>query len=186
MNYTQKALGILIGVIVLLVLFWAFIYSPASSKLERLQYEAKNADSKIIETQLKLSSLPNIKDEIISIREKLEQLETRYPMTIERVYQAITESALEVGLNISKRNTAEKPVEDEEIALREYEIKINAYSSYQVLGEFLDRITNSPITITISEVTIISNRSVPAVEGERNELKVEMKLTTYLSRTTGS
>ena len=186
MNYTQKALSILVGVILLLVLFWIFVYSPASSKLEQLQGEAKELDKKIVEVQAKQKSLPEIQLKIKNARDRLERLETQYPMTIERVYQAITESAREVGFNISKRNTAEKPMEEEGTALREYEINISAYCSYRILGEFLDRIANSPIIISISELTIISNRGAPVGEGERDELRVEMKLTTYLSRDNGS
>ena len=186
MNYTQKALGILVGVILLLVLFWIFAYSPASNKLGRLQEEAKVLDKKNVEVQAKKAGLPDVNAEIASARDRLERLETQYPMTIERVYQTITEAAREVGFNISKRNTAEKPMEEEGTALREYEINISAYCSYRVLGEFLDRITNSPIIISISELTIISNRDAPVGEGERDELRVEMQLTTYLSRVNGS
>ena len=182
MNYTQKALSILIGIILLLVLFWIFVYSPVSSKLVELQDEAKSLDREIVEVQSKTVGLPDIKARIATASDKLERLETQYPMTIERVYQEITESAREVGFNISKRNTAEKPMEEEGTALREYEININAYSSYRVLGEFLDRITNSPIIIYISELTIISNRKAPVGERESSNLRIEMQLTTYLSR----
>ena len=182
MNYTQKALGILIGIILLLVLFWIFVYSPVSSKLVELQDEAKALDKEIVEVQSKTAGLPDIKAKIASARDRLERLETQYPMTIEIVYQAITESAREVGFNISKRNTAEKPMEEEGLALREYEINISAYSSYRVLGEFLDRITTAPIIIYISELTIISNLGAPVGEGKISELRVEMQLTTYLSR----
>jgi len=73
-------------------------------------------------------------------------------------------------------------MEEEGLALREYEINISAYSSYRVLGEFLDRITTAPIIIYISELTIISNLGAPVGEGKISELRVEMQLTTYLSR----
>jgi Tfp pilus assembly protein PilO len=186
MNYTQKALGILVGIILLLVAFWLFVYSPASNKLVRLQAESKVLDKKILDLKTKQAGLPNVQIEIDSARDRLERLETQYPMTIERVYRAITESAREVNFNISKRNTAEKPMEEEGTALREYEIKINAYCSYRILGEFLDRITNSPIIIAISELTIISNRESSQKDNGRDDLRVEIKLTTYLSRTNGS
>ena len=182
MNYTQKALSILIGIILLLVIFWIFVYSPVSSRLVELQAEAKELDKKIVEVKGKAVGLQNVNAKIASARDRLDRLETQYPMTIERVYQAITESAREVGFNISKRNTAEKPMEEEGTALREYEINITAYSSYRVLGEFLDRITNSSIIIYISELTIISNRDAPGRKGKQTELRVDMQLTTYLSR----
>lgn len=185
MNYTQKALSILIGVIFLLVLFWIGIYTPASNKLARLQQKLKALDQEISDIQGKQAGLPDVQSKIETARDRLERLEIQYPMTIERVYQAITESAREVGFNISKRNTAEKSLEEEGTALREYEINISAYCSYRVLGEFLDLITNSPIIISISSLKIISNRGAPVGEGERDELRVEMQLTTYLSRTNG-
>ena len=82
MNYTQKALGILVGIILLLVLFWIFVYSPVSSKLVELQDEAKALDKEIVEVQSKTAGLPDIKTKIASARARLERLETQYPMTI--------------------------------------------------------------------------------------------------------
>jgi len=186
MNYTQKALGFLVGIILLLVLFWIIVYAPASNKLDRLQEEAKAVTREIAEVQTKKAGLPGVNADIASARDRLAKLETQYPMTIELVYQAITKSAEEVNFNISKRTTVEKAMEEKGIALREYEININAYSPYMVLGEFLDRISNSPIIISISELTIISNRGVTRGNGEWDELRVDVKLTTYLSRENGS
>jgi len=186
MNYTQKALGFLVGIILLLVLFWIIVYAPASNKHDQLQEEAHAITREIAEVQAKRVGLPGVNADIVLARERLDKLETQYPMTIEGVYQAITKSAEEVNFNISKRTTVEKAMEEEGIALREYEINISAFASYVVLGEFLDRISNSPIIISISELTIVSNRGVAMEDEERDELRVDMKLTTYLSRENGS
>ncbi|MEA1926702.1 MAG: type 4a pilus biogenesis protein PilO [Candidatus Auribacterota bacterium] len=183
MNYTQKALAILIGFILILVLFWLFVYSPASNKLGELKEEVKDLDHQLIEYRAKQANLPEIRDKIESARRRLGRLEVQYPRTIEVVYQAITEAAREVGFSISTRNTGEKQMEEAGTALREYEINIKAFSSYRVLGEFLYRIVNSPIIISISELAIISNRDAPVEGGKKDELRVKMKLTTYLSRT---
>ena len=185
MNYTQKALGILVGVILLVVLFWIFFYTPASGKLIQLQKEAKDLDKRIAEIKIKKAGLPGVQTKIESARERLERLEVQYPRTIEIVYQAITDAAQKVEFQISKRDTAEKPVEDEETALREYEIKISARCPYQVLGEFLDRITKSPIIISISGLAIVANSGSTSRKGEEGNLRVEMQLNTYLSRTNG-
>ena len=185
MNYTQKALGLLIGVILLLVLFWFIIYTPESNKLDQLQREAKELDKKLIEVQVKQKMLPEIQIKIKNVRERLKRLEVQYPRTIELVYQAITDAAGKEGFNISKRDTAEILVKDEETALREYEIKISAHCPYQILGEFLDRIVNSQIIISISGLAIVDDRGPAIRKGEEGNLRVEMQLTTYLSRTNG-
>ncbi len=182
MNYTQKALGLLIGVIAILVLFWLTIYAPKSNTLEELQMEAKELDKKLVEIQAKQKGIPEIEIEIKNARERLERLEVQYPSTIELVYQAITDAAGKEGFNISKRDTAEIQAEDDETALREYEIKISAHCPYQVLGEFLDRIVNSQIIISISGLAIVDDRESVIRKGEEGNLRVEMQLTTYLSR----
>ena len=182
MNYTQKALGLLIGVIAILVLFWLTIYAPKSNTLEELQIEAKELDKKLVEVQVKQKMLPQILIKIENTRERLERLEVQYPRTIELVYQVITDAAGKEGFNISKRDTAEIPVEDEETALREYEIKISAHCQYQILGEFLDRIVNSRIIISISGLAIVADSNMDSPRAGENDLRVEMQLTTYLSR----
>ncbi|MDP8215059.1 MAG: type 4a pilus biogenesis protein PilO [Candidatus Euphemobacter frigidus] len=182
MNYTLKALGILFGVVFLLVIFRLFVLGPVSGKLERLQKEAKALDKEIAEVELKKADIPTIRAKIATARERLERLETQYPRTIELIYQAITEAAREVGFKISRRDTAEVPIEDEASTLRVYEINISARCPYRVLGEFLEHIANLPIIISVSDLAIMANHNLPASKGEENNLQVELELTTYLSR----
>ncbi len=186
MTYTQKAVGILIGFVLLLVLFWLIVYIPKSNKLDGLQLEAQEIDLKIVDAKVKKAGLPEIENKIKNARERLERLEVQYPKTIEIVYQAITDAAEKEGFIISKRVTAEKQDEDEETALREYEIKISAYCPYHILGDFLDRLVNSQIIISISGLAIVDDRDLGFWKGGENELRVEMQLTTYLSRDNGS
>ena len=77
MNYTQKALGLLIGVIAILVLFWLTIYAPKSNTLEELQMEAKELDKKLVEIQAKQKGIPEIEIEIKNARERLERLDRK-------------------------------------------------------------------------------------------------------------
>ena len=51
MTYTQKAVGILIGFVLLLVLFWLIVYIPKSNKLDGLQLEAQEIDLKIVKME---------------------------------------------------------------------------------------------------------------------------------------
>ncbi|MFH1038225.1 MAG: type 4a pilus biogenesis protein PilO [PVC group bacterium] len=186
MNYTQKVLSILFGVILLLVLFRFAFYDPVSGKLERLQEEAKALDRQIAEIQGKQAALPGVQAEISAAREKLERLEVQYPRTIELVYQTITDAARKAELKISKRDTAEKKVEDELSALRVYEIDIIAYCPYRVLGEFLNSIATSPMFIFITGLTITEDQNAAVRKEGSSDLRVEMQLTTYLSRINGS
>jgi len=180
MSHTQKALGILIGVILLLVMFRIFFYSPVSRRLADLQEESKTLDQQIAAAGMKSAGLPAIEDRIAESRRTLDQLSLQYPRSIEVVYQTITTAARETGLKISRRETFEQP--DEGSALRLYEINIIAYCPYRTLGEFLDKIIKSPILISVSALTI--SVESPAGGGNGN-LRVEMQLTTYLSKTNG-
>ena len=181
MSHTQKAIGILVGVILLLVMFWLFFYNPVSRRLEELQEESRQLEAQIVESGTKVIGLPEVEERIVKSRRRLDQLSVQYPRSIEVVYQTITTAARETELRISRRETSERPIEDK--AFRIYEINIIASCPYQVLGEFLDKIISSPILISVSSLNISAES---AVEDGNGSLQVEMLLTTYLSKTNGS
>ncbi len=183
MSHTQKALAIVIGVILLLVMFRIFFYNPVSGRLEDLREESIELDQRIAAAGVKLAGLPEVEEKIVEVRQTLAQLEVQYPRSIEVVYRIITEAARETGLKISRRETSEKP--DEGDALRIYEIGIVAYCRYRVLGEFLDRIALSPMLISVSSLTISNDAAAPVRSGTEGDLRVDMKLTTYLSKSDG-
>lgn len=183
MSHTQKALAIVIGVILLLVMFRIIFYNPVAGRLEELREESIGLDQRLAAAREKLSGLPEVEERIIEARQSLDQLEVQYPRSIEVVYRIITEAARETGLKISRRETSERP--DEGDALRIYEIGIVAYCRYQVLGEFLDRIALSPMLISVSSLTISNEAGAPVRSGTDGDLRVEMKLTTYLSKSDG-
>ncbi|MDP8234827.1 MAG: type 4a pilus biogenesis protein PilO [Candidatus Erginobacter occultus] len=185
MNHTQKAVGIVIGVILLLVMFRLFFYSPISSRLELLQKESGNLDREIAAARSRLTGLSGIEDRIAEARRTLEQLELQYPRSIEVVYQTITTAARETGLKISRRETLEN-LADEGSALRSYEINIIAYCPYRVLGEFLDKIISSPMLISVSSLTISAETPVGVRSAGNADLRVDMQLTTYLSKGNGA
>ncbi len=183
MSHTQKAIGIVIGVILLLIMFRIFFYNPVSRRLEQLQEESINLDRQIADAVRKTVGLEAVEEKIVEARRTLKQLDRQYPRSIEVVYQTITTAARETGLKISRRETLEQP--DEESALRLYEINIVAYSSYRVLGEFLDRIISSPMLIFVSSLAVSAETPAAVSGGSNVNLRVEMQLTTYLSKIDG-
>ncbi len=180
MSHTQKALTIVIGVILLLVMFRLFFYNPVAGRLEELRQESSTLDQQIAAARMRKAGLSEVEESIAEARRMLDQLEVQYPKSIEVVYQTITDAARETGLRISRRETSEKP--DEGDALRIYEITIVAYCPYRVLGEFLDRIISSPMLISVGSLTISAEIPVLVPDRSADDLRVEMKLTTYLSR----
>lgn len=184
MSHTQKAVGILIGVILLLVMFRLFFSNPVSLRLEKLQEESLNLDRQIAAAVMKRVGLAGIEERIAAARGALDQLELQYPRSIEVVYQTITTAAQETGLKISRRETSENP--DEGSALRIYEINIVAYCPYRALGEFLDRIISSPMLISVSSLTVTADTPAAAVAAGNGDLRVDMQLTTYLSKSNGA
>jgi len=184
MSHTQKAVGILVGVVLLLIMFRLFFYNPVSSRLGELQEESEKLDQQIAAAVVKLAGLPEIEERIVQSRNTLDQLSLQYPRSIEVVYQTITTAARETGLKISRRETSERP--EEESALKIYEINIIAYCPYRVLGEFLDKIISSPIRISVSSLTVSAESPAAAGAAGNGSLRVEMQLTTYLSKSNGA
>ncbi len=184
MSHTQKAVGILIGVILLLVMFRFLFYGRVSRQLEQLKKESESLEQQISAAAIKVAGLGEVEREIAGVRRTLDQMEMQYPPSIEAVYQTITDAARETGLKISRRETSENP--SGEGALRRYEIDIVALCSYRELGEFLDRIISSPILVFVSSLTVTAdNPGPPNLSGEA-ELRVDMRLTTYLGKTNGA
>lgn len=183
MSHTQKAVGILVGIILLLVMFRLFFYNPVSARLDELREESRRLDRQVAAARMKLIGLSEAEERIAEVQRTLEEMELQYPRSIEVVYQTITNAARETGLKISRRETSEQP--DEGDALRIFDINIIAYCPYRVLGEFLDQIITSPILISVSSLTISTETPVSGVAGG-NDLRVEMGLTTYLSKSEGA
>ena len=184
MSHTQKAIAGVIGVILLLVIFRVLFYGRVSRQLEQLKKESASLEQQLSAAAMKAAGLKEVEREIAAARRTLDQLELQYPRSIEAVYQTITDAARETGLKISRRETSENP--SEEGVLRRYEISIQASCSYRQLGEFLDRISSSPILVLVSSLTVTADApdlpKSPAAVG----LRVDMRLTTYLGKTNGA
>jgi len=181
MNYTQKALAILAGIILLLLAFWLVFYHPVAARYGELQEKSAELERRIEKQKARIKKLPRINKEIVSIRNKLARLEVQYPRTIETVYQAITQAADRVGFKILKKETRERLVNDPSLALKEHNVEITARSSFRELGEFLHEIKNSAVIVTVEGLTIISYSDDQFRENGR-DLDVNLALTTYLSK----
>ena len=184
MTYTQKALVLLIGVIVLLGAFQLGVYRPKSALLAELREEDQKLDKEIAELQVKKAKLPLIEKEIEITRKQIKRLATQYPKTIESIYQAINDAAQETGFEILKTEMTEKPDvgAQEKSVIKEYDIRIQARSSYQALGNFLYGIANSPVTIAVSGLKIVREGMVVSEFDTVPELDVELLLTAYLTK----
>lgn len=180
MTHTQKAIGIVAGVILLLILFHILFNSPASRRLEQLRLEAEELEQQVAEAEVRLIGLADVEQRIAEARSTLDRMEVQYPRSVEVVYQTITEAARETGFKISRRETSERP--DDGGPLRVFEINIIAYSPYRVLGEFLDEIVSSPMLISVSFLSVSSDIPITIREVDDNDLRVDLQLTTYLSK----
>lgn len=184
MKYTQKALVLLVGVVILLAAFHFSVYRPKSNQLADLQEEEENLDKKIADLQIKKAKLPQIEEEIEITRRQLSRLREQYPKTIESVYQAISDVAAEGGFEIMKTEMRENPEAngDGMTAVKEYKITIQARSPYRSLGNFIYGISNSPVAISISGLKIVRGDMRVSEFGEVPELDIELSLTAYLTK----
>ncbi len=71
-------------------------------------------------------------------------------------------------------------IADKSLALKEHDIEITARSTHRELGEFLHKLNQSAVTVTVSGLTIIGYPE-DRFRGEKN-LDVNLALTTYLSK----
>ncbi len=183
MKYTQKALVLLVGVVLLLGAFHFSVYRPKSAHLADLQKEEKDLDKKIADLQVKKAKLPRIEEEIKIARRQLSRLKEQYPKTIESIYQAINSAAEEVGFEILKTEMRENPkMAGGKTAVKEYEIAIQARSPYRALGDFIYEITNSPVAISVSGLKIVRGDMKVSEFDKVPELDIELSLTAYLTK----
>lgn len=177
MSYTQKALVVLLGILLLPGLFLLIAYRPKAREYTSLLAEVEELDRSVAEASEKMNRIPEIEEQIKETREKLEKLDKQYPRTIEPFYKLISGAARKAGVDIMSMISGEKPDEKEEnLAVRKHYVQLEARCSYRVLGEFLYEISDLPLTVSVSGLEI---------EGEEDllpKLEVKLRLTVYLSK----
>ena len=181
MNYTQKTLSLLGGIILLLAAFYLVVYLPQSRELARLREEARSFQAKIEEINQKKARLPQVMKEIANYEEKIRRLDEQYPRTIDPIYRDIDRVAEATGLKISKMVTEDKPVRDPALTVKENDISVEARGSVRVLGEFLHGIAALPVTLSLSALKISREETQPATD-KVPDLKAEIRITAFLSR----
>ena len=181
MNYTQKTLSLIGGIILLLAAFYLAVYLPQSRELARLRGEARSCQAKIEEIHQKKARLPQVMKEIADYEEKLRRLDEQYPRTIDPIYRDIDRVAQTTGLKIFKMVTEDKPVRDQALTVKENDISVEARGSVRVLGEFLHGIAALPVTLSVSALKI-SREETQLATDKVSDLKAEMRITAFLSR----
>ena len=177
MNYTQKVLLVLLGIFLLPALFLLVICRPQAREYSRLQDQEKMLNQKIIEAKQEIDRLPETKKEIELLQGKLARLKQQYPRTIEPFYEQISMTAKNVGLNILSMVSVPSPLPGKKnLAVEKRFVRIEARCSYQVLGEFLDELSNLPVTVSVSDLTMVGKKSLLP------RLDVELLLITYLTK----
>ena len=177
MNYTRKVLLSLLLVFILPALFLLLVGRPRAREYSRLQAQEKKLNHEIMAAQREVNLLPDTMKEIEFLRGRLARLKRQYPRTIEPFYEQISGTAKKVGLDILSMVSVSSPhPEKKEQAVEERFVQIEARCSYQVLGEFLDELSQLPVAVSISALTLAGKKS------SLPQLEVEMRLTTYLSR----
>ena len=139
--------------------------------------KGKKLNHEIMEAKQKINHLPDTMKEIDLLRHRLAKLKRQYPHTIEPFYEQISATAKKVGLDILSMVSVPNPhPEENEQAVEKRFVRIEARCSYQILGEFLDGLSQLPVAVSISALTLKGKK--PRLP----RLEVELILTTYLSR----
>ncbi len=167
----------LLVIFLLPALFLVLVCRPRAREYSLLQAQEKKLNHEIMEANREVNLLPETKKEIKLLRGRLAKLKQQYPLTIEPFYEHISMTAKKVGLEIvSMVSVPESRPEKNELAVEKRFVRLEARCSYQILGEFLDEISNLPVTVSISALTMEGKKSLLP------RLDVELLLTTYLTR----
>lgn len=157
-------------------LFFFLVCRPGEKEYARLQAQEKSLNQEIRDAQAEINQLPETRKEIELLRERLDKLKRQYPRTIEPFYEQISSTAKKAGMDIlSMVSVPPTGPQENTLAVEKRFVRIEAHCSYQILGDFLDEISNLPVTVSISALTVVGKRSLLP------RLEVELLLTTYLS-----
>lgn len=175
MNATQKALLLVLAVIITIVVSHLVVFRPRASAFSRLEELNRELTQQVAEARARRAGLPRVREEIEEVRERLERTEERYPDSIEPFYRFLSEAEPLTGKKII--STREERGPGVEVAdVEERLIHLEGRGMFREIGEFLENLKNLPIGVSVTRLQIQGD------EMWLPEVNVEMTLSVFIRR----
>ena len=159
-SFSGNRQGILIGTSVFLFLFvfMKFLLGPAFGDLRSKHADVRKAKKSLANIKTAREKLPQLEAEIVRLRQKAEELESRLPSKTElpELLERLSEVAERSRMKIIEIHPFET-VQAEGIPSATYEellIAITAKSGYHELGSFISQLESSKRMFVVREIMI--------------------------------
>ncbi len=183
----QKKIFMFVGIVALtFAVFIIFIYLPTKRHLVQLKDEYFVLQNEINEFNKSIGEGKPLEQAILSLRNRLETLDKKFPEKEEIVLRELSALAENLSIEISSIRPEKKkeikeientPIDIKGCIVQEMPISMNLRTSYKTLGEFLKVLKEAfPVFIKIDNVRITKT-------ADKNSplLDVSLSLNTYLA-----
>jgi len=177
-----KTQTIVVGIVFLvaMIFFYLYAWKPGNKKIEQLQKEIRNQETKLAEARSVEKQLPYLEARYESLKSEVQYAHTQLPgkKEIAGLINTITETGNKCRVKISLFKP-EAPIKQSYGANKEYQvvpIKLNVRVNFHNLGMFLAQVGQLRRVINVRDLTISPR---PVTPEEPEEIKADFTLVTY-------
>lgn len=180
----QKKILIMVSIaIVLFVVFWIFIYMPASNSVKILKAEFIEVENKINNLESIIGKNRKFEEGFFMLQEHLDELDNKFPVGEEETLRLISKAGYACGIDINSIKPQPKKLildENENVIkidkrlCQKMPISLVVKSKYKELGNFLENLREDiPHLLTVERVKIVKGQF-------QTDLDIDIDLTMYL------
>jgi Tfp pilus assembly protein PilO len=168
-----------LGVVVLVVVAWMFLMSPARARIAALEAQRATLEREIAQNRTVLAQLAVFQRQAQDIERKLTVLTEKLPTEREMppLYRSVSDAASRAGLAVSLFQPREPRIHD---FYSEIPIVLNADADYHRVAQFFDRLSGLPRLVAVGEWKLTGTAK------SQFPVKAELTLATYSYRPVGS
>ncbi len=175
----QQIIYIAAGALVFIMLFWVFIYAPASRKLSQIK-------QKLIFTEKQIADITSItqgrelSEVMTKFNKDLSKLAAKLPMRQEAAMNYLSDIARKCNIDVKNMVLAGKQVIKDKIPgleIDEIPISMTLSGDFRSLGDFLNLLTNDE-----SVLTILKKIDVAGSGEGRTKLDINLRVSAYLAK----
>lgn len=170
----------LIGVFVIVYIWHAQVYKPAQEKIEMSYMRYETLQTQLKSVEMKFQSLPALKREYEELTDRymlVAQLlpeEDQLAPLLSKIHAAALETSTRIG-DITPQPSMAQGFYDRA------DFKLDVYSTYHDLGDFLARIANLPFIVNVSDVHMesVEEYNTPADPLDEFSMMATLTISTY-------
>ncbi len=175
----QKIIYIASGALVFILLFWIFVYAPASKKLNQIKQKLNYTEDQIAQIN-RMAQGRELSDVVAKLNKDLGRLASKLPLRPETVMNYISDNARRFNIEVKNIVLAEKKVLKDKIAgleIDEIPVAMVLTGDFRSLGDFLNSLTHDD-----SILIILKSLNVSGTGEGRSKLDINLKVNVYLGR----